>query len=166
MCVSLEVVLGTTTIAMLGPGLALRGPDGSMHGAVDGILREFEALTRLFHFMAICFIGTTVAFAWSAAAPTYRCSLELTLLCAAVAWVMIKRRGAVEAAFPLTSTPLVSGAFFERAETKAAPSADQSWAALHSPLSGRGATPKIGQRLARPSSRPARRKRRRPAACW
>ena len=48
MSLALTIVLGTTTIAMLGPGLALRGPDGSMNTAVDGILLEFELASRLF----------------------------------------------------------------------------------------------------------------------
>ena len=37
MCLSLKNVLGTTMLTMLGPGKALRGPDGSMHTAVDGM---------------------------------------------------------------------------------------------------------------------------------
>eukprot|EP00966_Prymnesium_polylepis_P145815 3368287-Prymnesium_polylepis.1 len=36
MSMSLKIVLGTTMLTMLGPGKALRGPDGSMHSAVDG----------------------------------------------------------------------------------------------------------------------------------
>jgi len=48
MSLALTIVLATTTIAMLGPGLALRGPDGSMNTAVDGILLEFELASRLF----------------------------------------------------------------------------------------------------------------------
>lgn len=36
MSLSLKIVLGTTMLTMLGPGKALRGPDGSMHSAVDG----------------------------------------------------------------------------------------------------------------------------------
>ena len=35
---------------MLGPGLALRGPDGSMHRAVDGLMLEYR-LTFLFFTM-------------------------------------------------------------------------------------------------------------------
>ena len=46
---SLRVVLGTTMLTMLGPGKALRGPDGSMHSAVDGMLDEFEGIAITFH---------------------------------------------------------------------------------------------------------------------
>ena len=37
MCLSCAM-FGTTMLTMLGPGKALRGPDGSMHAAVDGML--------------------------------------------------------------------------------------------------------------------------------
>lgn len=36
----LIAVLNSTLCSMLGPGLALRGPDGSMHRAVDGLMLE------------------------------------------------------------------------------------------------------------------------------
>ena len=35
-------VVSTTLLAMLGPGLALRGPDGSMHSAVDAMVGEYR----------------------------------------------------------------------------------------------------------------------------
>eukprot|EP00967_Tisochrysis_lutea_P102956 scaffold155241_cov28-Tisochrysis_lutea.AAC.3 len=43
----LIAVLNSTLCSMLGPGLALRGPDGSMHRAVDGLMLEYR-LTFLF----------------------------------------------------------------------------------------------------------------------
>ena len=39
----LIAVLNSTLCSMLGPGLALRGPDGSMHRAVDGLMLEWAA---------------------------------------------------------------------------------------------------------------------------
>lgn len=38
----LLAVVSTTLLAMLGPGLALRGPDGSMHRAVDSMVGEYR----------------------------------------------------------------------------------------------------------------------------
>ena len=38
----LIAVLNSTLCSMLGPGLALRGPDGSMHRAVDGLMLEYR----------------------------------------------------------------------------------------------------------------------------
>ena len=49
MSLSLSTVMSTTAISMLGPGLALRGPDGSMHSAVDGTLIEFKSISRQVH---------------------------------------------------------------------------------------------------------------------
>ena len=37
----LIAVMNTTLLSMVGPGLALRGPDGSMHPAVDGMMIEY-----------------------------------------------------------------------------------------------------------------------------
>ena len=49
MCLSLRNVFGTTMLTMLGPGKALRGPDGSMHSAVDGMLESFEGIIQVQH---------------------------------------------------------------------------------------------------------------------
>ena len=49
MCLSLRNVFGTTMLTMLGPGKALRGPDGSMHSAVDGMLESFEGIIQVRH---------------------------------------------------------------------------------------------------------------------
>ena len=38
----LLAVVSTTLLAMLGPGLALRGTDGSMHNAVDSMVGEYR----------------------------------------------------------------------------------------------------------------------------
>ena len=42
MCLELIAVMNTTLLSMMGPGLALRGPDGSMHPAVDGMIVEYQ----------------------------------------------------------------------------------------------------------------------------
>ena len=47
MCFALRNVFGTTMLTMLGPGKALRGPDGSMHAAVDGMLDCFQEIALL-----------------------------------------------------------------------------------------------------------------------
>jgi len=60
----LIAVLNSTLCSMLGPGLALRGPDGSMHRAVDGLMLEYR-LTFLFFTMGlIAFHGSALLFAW------------------------------------------------------------------------------------------------------
>ena len=60
----LIAVLNSTLCSMLGPGLALRGPDGSMHRAVDGLMLEYR-LTFLFFTMGlIAFHLSALLFAW------------------------------------------------------------------------------------------------------
>ena len=60
----LIAVLNSTLCSMLGPGLALRGPDGSMHRAVDGLMLEYR-LTFLFFTMGlIAFHISALLFAW------------------------------------------------------------------------------------------------------
>ena len=60
----LIAVLNSTLCSMLGPGLALRGPDGSMHRAVDGLMLEYR-LTFLFFVMGlIAFHLSALLFAW------------------------------------------------------------------------------------------------------
>ena len=46
----LITVVSATLLSMLGPGLALRGPDGSMHTAVDGMVNEFCPLAATLRF--------------------------------------------------------------------------------------------------------------------
>ena len=64
MCFELLAVLGTTLIAIMGPGLALCGPDGSVHPAVEGMLVEHREAFRFFvlgiiffHVLSSCLDG-------------------------------------------------------------------------------------------------------------
>lgn len=72
MGLELIAVINAMLCSMLGPGLALRGPDGSMHKAVDEMLEEYRLTFFFFgvglvafHFSAILFAW--VEFIWSAA---------------------------------------------------------------------------------------------------
>mmetsp|Transcript_40132 Transcript_40132/g.88113 ORF Transcript_40132/g.88113 Transcript_40132/m.88113 type:complete len:322 (+) Transcript_40132:141-1106(+) len=112
MCMSLEIAMATTAITMLGPGLALRGPDGSMHSAVDGILVEFEQISRMFNGTILSFVVVVVTYAWTAAGVNWLCSIMITVLCMSIIFVMQVRTMVVETNFPLKSAPLISGAFF------------------------------------------------------
>ncbi|KAL1530506.1 hypothetical protein AB1Y20_001407 [Prymnesium parvum] len=60
MCLELIAVMNTTLLSMMGPGLALRGPDGSMHPAVEGMVIEYNTAY-------ICFVLGLIAFHFSAA---------------------------------------------------------------------------------------------------
>ena len=70
----LIAVMNTTLLSMMGPGLALRGPDGSMHPAVEGMVFEYNTAyicfvlgLIAFHFSAALFAW--LMFTWCAAAP-------------------------------------------------------------------------------------------------
>ncbi|KAG8466854.1 hypothetical protein KFE25_008233 [Diacronema lutheri] len=74
MTVHLIALFNSTMCAMLGPGLALRGPDGSMHKAVDGMMVEYRVCflffvsgVVFFHFSAMLFTWTQ--WAWLIALP-------------------------------------------------------------------------------------------------
>lgn len=60
----LIAVLNTTLLSMLGPGLALRGPDGSMHKAVDGMMAEYRKAFFTFGLGLIAFHLSALMFGW------------------------------------------------------------------------------------------------------
>jgi hypothetical protein len=66
MCLELIAVMNTTLLSMMGPGLALRGPDGSMHPAVDGMMEEYRAAYLNFLLGLIFFHFSAALFGWLA----------------------------------------------------------------------------------------------------
>lgn len=64
MCLELVAVMSTTLLSMMGPGLALRGPDGSMHPAVDGMIDEYRAAYLNFLIGLIAFHLSAALFGW------------------------------------------------------------------------------------------------------
>jgi len=112
MCLAMQNLLGTTTIAVLGPGLALRGGPGSMHKAIDLMLGELETVTNVLHKSIYCFMVTLIAYAWGGASPHWICSLALTFLALATAALISWSTNKVESTFPIRTMKLTSGAFF------------------------------------------------------
>ena len=129
MCLSLRNVFGTTMLTMLGPGKALRGPDGSMPAAVDGMLDSFESIIKVQHISIYTFMATTVFYSWGAAPPLIVSSVMLTCLTIGLSWTMMMRTRVVNTSFPLLYIPLVSGAFFPKQTKTAADYADEVQAA-------------------------------------
>jgi len=64
MCFELIAVMNTTLLSMMGPGLALRGPDGSMHPAVEGMVYEYNTAYGCFVLGLIAFHFSAALFAW------------------------------------------------------------------------------------------------------
>lgn len=64
MGLELVAVLNSTLCSMLGPGLALRGPDGSMHKAVDEMMEEYRLTFFFFGIGLVAFHFSALLFAW------------------------------------------------------------------------------------------------------
>lgn len=63
-CANMIVVSQTTTLSVLGAGLALRGPDGSMMTATDGIYNERSSVFWYFAFGLASTVGSVTICVW------------------------------------------------------------------------------------------------------
>lgn len=63
-CANMIVVSHTTTLSVLGAGMALRGPDGSMMTATDGLYEERRSVFKIFGFGLACTVGSVVVCVW------------------------------------------------------------------------------------------------------
>lgn len=63
-CANMIVVSQTTTLSVLGTGLALRGPDGSMMTATDGLYDERSSVFLTFGYGLACTVGSVVICVW------------------------------------------------------------------------------------------------------
>lgn len=58
------VVSHTTALSVLGASMALRGPDGSMMTATDGLYEERTSVFTVFAFGLACTLGSVVLIVW------------------------------------------------------------------------------------------------------
>merc|ERR1719356_69822 len=63
-CANVLVVSQTTTLSVLGASLALRGPDGSMITATDGLYNERNIVFKAFSYGLVLTIGSIVMCVW------------------------------------------------------------------------------------------------------
>jgi hypothetical protein len=63
-CANMIVVSHTTALSVLGAGLALRGPDGSMMTATDGLYDERKSVFFIFGVGLACTVGSVVLCVW------------------------------------------------------------------------------------------------------
>jgi hypothetical protein len=63
-CANMMVVSHTTALSVLGAGMALRGPDGSMMTATDGLYEERESVFKVFGVGLACTVGSVVICVW------------------------------------------------------------------------------------------------------
>ena len=106
MGLELLTVVNATLCAILGPGLELRGPDGSMHNAVQGMTTHYRFTLTCFSLGLICFISpllySWMQFDWTLALRA--CSRLLPFILQRHWWRVYKR-------FRLPSDSAVTGAF-------------------------------------------------------
>jgi hypothetical protein len=94
---------------MLGPGLALRGPDGSMHRAVDGLMLEYR-LTFLFFTMGlVAFHVSALLFAWLEF--SWPVALAMTLALIMFIYGMWRYGNRIYQRFALESDRMITGKF-------------------------------------------------------
>jgi hypothetical protein len=63
-CANMLVVSHTTALSVLGAGLALRGPDGSMMTATDGLYEERKPVFRVFAWGLALTVGSVLLSVW------------------------------------------------------------------------------------------------------
>ena len=63
-CANIVVVAHTTTLSVLGAGMAVRGPDGSMMTATDGLYEERPTVFRVFGLGLALTVGSVLVSVW------------------------------------------------------------------------------------------------------
>ena len=106
----LLTVVSTTLLAMLAPGLALRGPDGSMNTAVDSMIDEYRLAFFSFVFGLLALHASLVSFAWLAGFETQH-AVVLTVCVLFSAWLILRYIRKVLHLFQLPPGKAVTGKF-------------------------------------------------------
>jgi hypothetical protein len=105
----LITVVSATLLSMLGPGLALRGPDGSMHTAVDGMVNEYRNAFYTFLFGMIATLAAGLFYCWLMF-PAMEASI-LTLMIVAALVAIVKYIRILFAGFAVPKDQLVTGKY-------------------------------------------------------
>jgi len=108
---SLLAVVQFNLIALMAPGLALRGPDGSVHLAVEGLMIEYRAATYWFAQSIFWTVMLLLVYAWSAGAyrPQYA-KISLTVVAGGAILAIFVQTRSIARQFAASS--VVSGAFY------------------------------------------------------
>ncbi len=109
MCFELVAVMNTTLLSMMGPGLALRGPDGSMHPAVDGMMVEYKTAYIAFVLGLIFFHFSAALFGWLMF--NWAVSLSVTLCVVGSLFLLLRYASRVYTRFRLPVDEVITGRF-------------------------------------------------------
>ena len=101
--------MSTTLLSMLGPGLALRGPDGSMHTAVDGMVDEYRTAFYTFLFGMLATLAAGAFYVWLMF-PVKE-AVVLTLSIMMITWMIIRYIRRLFATFAVPKEQLVTGKY-------------------------------------------------------
>ncbi|KAJ1626236.1 hypothetical protein T492DRAFT_1034134 [Pavlovales sp. CCMP2436] len=104
-------VVNATLCAILGPGLALRGPDGSMHKAVDGMMTHYRFTFACFSLGLLCFQFSALLYAWMQF--SWELSVPMTILLAYAVWTMYSGGRRIYNLLKLDADTIVTGEFEE-----------------------------------------------------
>ena len=87
MCFEVIAVMNATLLSIMGPGLFLRGADGSMHAAVDGMVIEYRT-AYYSYILGIVFLHVwLILFAWLSYIH-WAVSLLVSACCALSLWLL------------------------------------------------------------------------------
>mmetsp|Transcript_18999 Transcript_18999/g.48621 ORF Transcript_18999/g.48621 Transcript_18999/m.48621 type:complete len:243 (-) Transcript_18999:409-1137(-) len=109
MGLELLTVVNATLCAILGPGLALRGPDGSMHNAVQGMMTHYRFTLACFTLGLICFMLSALLYAWMQFDWTL--AMPMTLLIIYFLFILHRYYWRIYRRFRLPAESTVTGAF-------------------------------------------------------
>ena len=109
----LGVVVGASLLAMVAPGLALRGPDGSMSVAVDSMIFEYRALFKRLIVGIFALHFSTITFVWLQLGTTFGwIQATLLTLCILLSlYMIIKYIRVLMIRFQLPAEHVVTGKF-------------------------------------------------------
>jgi hypothetical protein len=110
MCFELIAVLNTTLLSMMGPGLALRGPDGSMHPAVDGMMKEYRTAYYCFVLGLVFFHFSAALYSWLIMVH-WAVSTMVTLCICGSLWLLVRYAKRVYMRFRLPAELVITGLF-------------------------------------------------------
>ena len=105
----LAALVSTTLLSMVGPGLALRGPDGSMHVAIDSMIGEYR--TAFFQLLLglLALHASVATFCWLMLNPIE--SIGMTICVVAALAFELRYVKTVFARFQLPASATVTGKF-------------------------------------------------------
>jgi len=100
----------STLCTIDGPGLALRGPEGSMKVAVDGLKVEQVFIAKFFGAGMFFFHVSALMYAW-VAFPDWSVVILLTVMLSIFILMFMSATGRIMKAFEIPDSAVVSGAF-------------------------------------------------------